>query len=44
MAARNNKDRLGVPTSGADAADSPAPATNLLDFVVPTEFVELPSK
>jgi hypothetical protein len=44
MAARNNKDRLGVPTSGADTTDSPAPAANLLDFVVPTEFVELPSR
>ncbi len=43
MAARNNKDRLGAP--GTDATDDAVASTpNLLDFVVPTEFVELPSR
>lgn len=42
MATRNNKDRTGAP--GAGVADDTATSTpNLLDFVVPTEFVELPS-
>ena len=41
---RNNQDRLG---SQAPSADPPIPATstpNQLEFVVPTEFVELPSR
>jgi len=43
MAARNNKDRLGGP--GADKSDDTSASTpNLMDFVVPTEFVELPSR
>lgn len=42
MAARNNKDRLGGP--GGSKSGDDTPTTNLLDFVVPTEFVELPSK
>jgi len=43
MAARNNKDRTGAP--GVDATgDTAAAPPNLLDFVVPTEFVELPSR
>jgi hypothetical protein len=42
MAARNNKDRLSAPgASNAAAAETTTP--NLMDFVVPTEFVELPS-
>ena len=43
MAARNNKDRLGAP--GAEKSDDTTASTpNLMDFVVPTEFVELPSR
>lgn len=43
MAARNNKERLSAPGAGA-TDDAVASTPNLLDFVVPTEFVELPSK
>tara|TARA_R110000824_G_scaffold43779_1_gene127776 strand:+ start:21652 stop:22509 length:858 start_codon:yes stop_codon:yes gene_type:complete len=43
MTTRNNKERLGSPASGTAHPDSSVPPTNLLEFVVPTEFVELPS-
>jgi len=40
---RNNQDRLGAPKP--QQADVPPPAvTNSLNFTVPTEFVELPSR
>jgi transcription elongation factor Elf1 len=43
---RNNLDRMGVEPTEV-AAQSPAPAfqqANLMDFVVPTSYVELPSE
>lgn len=42
MAARNNKDRLSAP-GASKAASAETTTPNLMDFVVPTEFVELPS-
>jgi len=54
MTRRNNEDRLGMPAPGAqqsgeappviDAISNPAPNSNQLSYVVPTEIVELPSK
>ena len=42
---RNNQRRLGVSqTGGAPPAPSPAPGQANLAYVVPTEFVELPSR
>ena len=38
---RNNQDRFGAKQDGAE---TPQEATKVLDFVKPTEFVELPSK
>ena len=43
---RNNEKRLGLGGDGAPPEDAAAPAqqSSALDFVVPTEFVELPSQ
>ena len=43
---RNNEKRLGLGGDGAPVEDAAAPAQQIspLDFVVPTEFVELPSQ
>ena len=40
MSNRNNDDRIG----SANQSSDPVAVTNPLDFVTPTEFVELPSK
>tara|TARA_R110000765_G_scaffold357472_1_gene447571 strand:- start:2359 stop:3213 length:855 start_codon:yes stop_codon:yes gene_type:complete len=42
MATRNNKDRLAGP-GASTTASAEMTTPNLMDFVVPTEFVELPS-
>ena len=49
MTARNNQDRLGGPSGAVESQDAPPPVktetgSDLLSFVLPTEFVELPSR
>lgn len=41
---RNNLERIGVPQQGTDQAMQSADPTQQLNFIVPTEFVSLPSK
>tara|TARA_R110000824_G_scaffold134691_1_gene297688 strand:+ start:4091 stop:4933 length:843 start_codon:yes stop_codon:yes gene_type:complete len=43
---RNNQDRLGVgaPTDNLQPAHEPVPTTDAMQFIVPTEVVDLPSK
>jgi len=46
MSRRNNLDRMGVPAPSSDAPlqDNGSTGGDTLNFVVPTEFVELPSR
>ena len=45
MTARSNEGRLGLsPESGNDTPEAPQRAPQTLNFITPTEFVELPSK
>ena len=43
---RNNQDRIGTttPSDSVNSANVEAQQTNSLEFIVPTEIVELPSK
>lgn len=43
---RNNQDRIGTttPSDSVNSANIEAQQTNNLEFIVPTEIVELPSR